>query len=428
MEKIKYIKIEQNINGEIFLPGSKSYTNRALILAVLSKGKSILHNYSPSKDSDLLIKALQALGVIIQKKESSLEIIGTQNNFSPFKGKIYIGAAGTTLRFLIPLCCLIGGEIQLHGTERMHERPISDLVNAMRQLGANIEYKSKEGCPPIIIRGFPKKIEQNVELNGSISSQFLSALLLTAASFPNGLQIKIIGKQISHSYIDMTCSYLEKFGIKHQNNDYKSYTISSQTSLAQNIIIEGDASGASYFLGIAALTKGKIQVHNIAKNSHQGDIAFSQLLAEMGCRVNQDSNSITVENTKQLKAISANMSLMPDTAQTLAVIATTAKGQTKINGLSTLKHKETNRCKATCAELSKLGIICHYDDNSMYIKGGTPKSGIKIETYDDHRMAMSFAMLGSLDGGIYIKDPKVVVKSFPNFWEKLHAIKGVVKK
>ncbi|WP_372366661.1 3-phosphoshikimate 1-carboxyvinyltransferase [Candidatus Uabimicrobium sp. HlEnr_7] len=422
MDNSKQVNLSKNIAGEIYLSGSKSYTNRGLILAALAQGETILHNYSQSNDSYLLIAALRNLGVGITSDNEKLRIFGTNGDIAPYFGKINVGMAGTTLRFLIPLCCIAGGEIFISGTPRLHERPIGDLVNAMRSLGAVIEYGDKDGCAPIIVRGFSSdKVNTQVSVDNTMSSQFVSALLLCGAAFPHGLHLTICGKEISQSYIDMTLSYLKMFCVNVDKPNKSIYKISRQQVLAQQINIEGDATGATYFWGLAALSRGRIRVFNVSKNSAQGDIGFVSLLEEMGCDICYGENWIEVANNNDLQSICCDMTLMPDSAQTLAVLASVAHGTTKISGLSTLKHKETDRCKAVCHELQKLGIECSYDDDSMSITGGSHLNEVKISTYDDHRMAMSFSLLGCV-ASIYIENPSVVAKSFPDFWEKLSSL------
>lgn len=419
MQNRKFIRLAQRIHGEVHLHGSKSYTNRALILAALAEGTSILHNYSPSDDSSLLIQALRSLGISITCHKNALHIAG---QLSPYSGNIDVGMAGTTLRFLIPLCCIAGGKILLSGTPRLHQRPIGDLVNAMRELGAHIEYTATPGCAPVLIHGFKNPSDKEIEVDNTTSSQFISALLLCGCAFPFGLRLKVGGKQISQSYIEMTLKYLKKFAVQISSLSERSYTITPQKINATEVHIEGDATGATYFWGLAAASRGKIRVHNISATSDQGDILFVKLLEKMGCTAYCADNWIEVSNDKQLQGIDCDMTLLPDSAQTLSVVAAFARGTTHISGLSTLKHKETDRCKAVCNELKKIGICSEYDDESLTIHGGVPQGKQAIDTYDDHRMAMSFAILGCLQDGIYIKNPQVVAKSFPDFWEKLSSL------
>lgn len=420
MKKIEIIPPKELKNNEIAIPGSKSYTNRALVMAALGIGKSIIKGYSEGDDSKALIQALEKLGIKIEKSDDGIMVHGNGGKFSQFKGKIDVGAAGTTMRFLTSLCCLAPGEIILDGSERMRERPIEELVEALKSLGANIEYLEKGGFPPLKIKGGNIKGGE-ISMNGSVSSQYFTSLFLIAPCLEDSLKIKVKGEQISKSYIDMTINGLKSFGVEVLNNNYKEYVVNSREKYKSiEYQVEGDASGASYFFGIAAVTRLNIRVSNINPNSNQGDIVFVNLLEEMGCKVikNEKENWIEVKGPEKLKSIECNMELMPDVAQTLAVVASFAEGKTKIMGLSTLKIKETDRIQALKNELDKMGIRVEADNDFIVIYGGNPK-GVEIETYRDHRMAMAFSIAGCRISGVKILDPGVVSKSFPDFWEKL---------
>ena len=408
-----------NIHTEVVMPGSKSYTNRALIMASLTKGKSILHNISESEDSGVLIEALMKLGVKISRSGNTIKIMGTEK-LHPYSGKISVGDAGTAMRFLTSICALVAGDIILDGSERMRERPIKVLVDALRNLGAHINYQMEEGYPPIRIKGGGMK-GGLVSLDASISSQYFTSLLMIAPTFKKGLIIEVVGDQISKSYIDMTIDGMKHFGIDVMNENFKKYHIKKgNTYKATTYLIEGDASGASYLWGIAALTGGTVIVKNIDPKSAQGDIHFVDILEKMGCRVirNEKESWISVTGSNKLSPITVDMSSMPDTAQTLAVISAFVPGSTIITGLSTLKIKETNRLQAMHDELLKMGMRTVITNDSITIHGGSPKSAM-IETYKDHRMAMAFAVASARLSGMKICDEQVVSKSFPTFWKVL---------
>ncbi|MCL4151947.1 UNVERIFIED_CONTAM: hypothetical protein GTU68_003045 [Idotea baltica] len=306
----------------------------------------------------------------------------------------------------------------------MHQRPIADLVDALRQMGAEIEYQATKGCPPLKIIG--KKIKgSKVSLNGNISSQYFSALMLTASLYENPLEINVIGKQTSSSYIDMTIKSLRDFGINFENDNYQHYKLSNlDKPKAINYLVEGDASGASYFWGFAALTSESVRVYNLSIDSIQGDIKFLEIIKEMGCEVNYSNSDIPwteVKGVNKLKAVNTNMDLLPDTAQTLAVIAAFAEGRTKITGLHTLRHKETDRIQAVVNELEKSGIETKATDDSLEVLGGEPKTAT-YDSYDDHRMAMSFALMSCRLDDIIINDPEVVNKSFPTFFNEFQRL------
>lgn len=392
---------------EITVPGSKSLTNRALILAGLSDGISIIKGWSKSDDSLILIKMLKKLGIVIIKNKDKLKITGNNGNFKAFNGSLDVGDAGTAMRFLTALTSLVPGKIIIKGSKRLNERPIIKLKEALK--------KVKTG---------------KVKINGNISSQFISSLLMIAPVLKKGLEINVIGKLVSKSYVDMTINLLNKFGVEIINQHDKKFIIRKNQKIKPIVYeVEGDASGASYFWAISAITGKKIKVKNINPLSSQGDVRLVDVLQKMGCKVikNTKKSWIQIEGQRKLKGITVNMDQMPDTAQTLAVVAAFAKGETKIIGLSTLKIKETDRLQALKNELTKIKIKSKITGDLITIVGGNPQKAV-IETYGDHRMAMAFAVAGTKIPGIIIKNPEVVSKSFPDFWEKLNLIshpKGV---
>lgn len=403
------------IDAEVNIPGSKSETNRALVLAALTKGEVRLHRVSPSEDSESLIAALEKLGVATTREEHSLRVRG--GSLKPFRGKIDVGHAGTSMRFLTALISFIpGAEVELKGSQRMHERPIGDLVEALRSIGANIKYLDKEGCAPLQITGISPPSRASVSLRGDVSSQFISALMLISPLFIHGLKIRIEGELVSQSYLDMTHSVLSRFGVNLTQESLQNFSLAGVPHAAA-VPIEPDASGASYLWGVAALSSGRVRV-KVDQFSKQGDAKFPELLSKMGCRVTKGSGWIEVIGSQRLNAINVDMSLMPDTAQTLAVIAAFAEGVTKITGLRTLKGKESDRLLALKTELLKAGIRSEITDSSIEIFGGKPKAA-RFATYNDHRMAMSFALMAMRVGAVEIEDPNVVSKSFPTFWQEL---------
>jgi len=427
--------------GEVRLSGSKSYTNRALVLAALAQGESVLEAASLSDDSHALIGGLRQLGVAIDidinegdanegdANEGAERVVvqGTGGALGPWEGTIDIGPAGTSMRFLTSVCALATGcRVTLCGSERMHQRPIGDLVGAWRQLGGAISYLGTEGCPPLAIEGVaPDTLGRQVAMAGQTSSQFMTSLLLASPLLPHGLTLDVVGQQISRSYIDMTCSVMEGFGVEVTNYGYQRYHVAPGQQITPcTYQVEGDASGGSYLWGLAAVSGGRIRVHNADPASRQGDLGFPGLLEAMGCRVDHGEADgvpwIEVEGGP-LVGIDVDMSQMPDTSMTLAVIAACAQGTTRITGLGTLRHKETDRLAALQAELRAVGIDSETTADSITIHGGRPH-GASIKTYEDHRMAMSFALLGAVTDGVVIQEPAVVGKSFPDFWDKLASL------
>ncbi len=424
MSAVSIIPVEGAVSGEVALAGSKSFTNRALVASALAEGKSILSNYSDSDDTDLLIQALRKLGVSITVVDGSLSVEGVGGKLHPYSGELDVGPAGTTMRFLLSLVsCLPQGEVVLCGSKRMHERPIGVLVDALRTLGADITYRGKEGCPPLNVKGVGGLKGGEVHIDASISSQYLTSLLLVGPLLEGGLTLSWSGELVSKSYIEMTLKLLEDFGVKATFSPTSLTVHSDETYQATDYQVEGDASGGSYFWALAAITGGSITVKNISIDSVQGDARFAYELQKMGCQIDVSvPNQITVTGTDKLQPIVTDMEQMPDTAQTLAMVCAFAEGTSTITGLSTLKVKETDRLQALHNELAKLGVVTEITSDSITIHGGTLHGDARIKTYEDHRMAMSFALLGAKLSGVVIEEPDVVRKSFPTYWEKLSSL------
>jgi 3-phosphoshikimate 1-carboxyvinyltransferase len=411
-------------HSTVRIPGSKSYTNRALIIASLASGESQLAGASLSNDSEVLMHALRCLGVDITVRDgNTICVQGGVEKLRPYSGVIDLGPAGTAMRFLTALCAAIpGADVVLQGSARMHERPIRDLVVTLKQAGANIDYLGTEGYPPLRVHSQERLKGDALSIDGSTSSQFISSLALIAPLFKNGLSLYLDGEVTSRTYLGMTFQSIRDFGVSIEHDGYKRITVQAgQSYLPQRYQIEGDASGASYLWGIAALTKRSVTVGNINPASAQGDLYFPRLLEQMGCTVDIASDAITVTGPRELRAVEATMELMPDTAQTLAVVAACAKGTSVIRGLKTLRVKETDRIDAMHRELLKVGVRSEVGPDYLVVHGGTPHAA-QIATYEDHRMAMSFAMLGALISGIVIEEPQVVAKSFPNFWQVIRQL------
>ena len=415
------------IKGDVRIPGSKSFTNRALVMAGLAHGRSVLDGISKSGDSEKLMDALAQLGISTRQNGKIVTVAGNSGRFPTCDCYIDVAGAGTAMRFLAALCACVPGRIVLDGNERMRrERPIQDLTDALTQLGAPIQttqYGGSWGHPPLIINGGLIN-GRSVRISGKKSSQFITALLLISPLLKNGLSITVDGNQVSPSYIDMTIAGMKEFGIVVENDQYQSYSVApGQHYRATNYHIEGDASGASYLWSLAALTGSCIRVRNIDPNSCQGDATFPDILGEMGCVVRKNSAEqwIEVQGQWPLRAVSINMNSRPDTAQTLAVVAAFAQGKTTITGLSTLPDKESKRIEDMGAEFAKIGIQTEVSLDSLVVVGGNPH-GAAIDVHDDHRMAMSFAIAGARVPGVIIQDPQVVSKSFPEFWETLNQL------
>lgn len=419
MKIIEIKPLLKPVQTSVSIPGSKSYTNRALLLAAMTGSKVKIVNPLTSDDTKAMIDCLKTLGIKVLEKKGSIEISG---NLEDIPNRLYnldANLSGTTLRFLLALATIIPGTKKLFGKEGLNKRPIGELVSGLTQLGAKIDYLGVRGFPPVLVK--PSSLHPGiVKLKGDISSQYISAILMIAP-LVGKVTVQVIGEQISKPYIDMTTDTIKQFGVEITNEGYKRYIVShKQQYKATQYTVEGDYSSASYFLAIAALTNSNITLENINPKSKQADIKFVEILETMGNRISFDQNQLTIQG-KEIKPVNVDMRDCPDQIQTLAVLAAFAKGITKISGVSSLRIKETDRIFALREELKKMGIRTSSTKDTLTIYGGNPKAAI-IKTYNDHRMAMSFAMAGVKLSGMKIVDPDVVNKTFPSFWEKLKAL------
>ncbi len=417
--EVRAIQLRDKIDAELTIPGSKSYANRALIIAALTGGTTELTKVPTCDDTKYMIKALKLLGVRVDEVSSNHLKLTPPENLH-YDGELFVGGAGTTMRFLTSLCCLGVGNILLSGNERMCQRPIEDLLEALEpNIDGTIEAQNKakngERCPPLKIKSNGLKGGE-INLKGDTSSQYLTSILLSAPYANSPVSIKIVGDLTSKSYADITIDVMKQFGVIVENKKYLEFTVPKQNYTAREYEIESDASGVSYFLAAAAITGGRIKINGVNPNSAQGDIRFIDLLEKMGCKIEKGKDFLYLEGPEKLKGIEADMNSMPDTAQTLAVIAALAEGETKIIGIGNLRVKETDRIAAIKNELGKVGIESEAGEDFIIIKGGSPK-GAQIATYDDHRMAMSFSVLGLVVPKIKIENPECVSKSFPEFYE-----------
>ena len=409
-------------HASVFLPGSKSITNRALLLAALADGESRLRAPLHSDDTFYMAGALRELGVHIEETADRDFIIGgTGGVFQAPSKPLFIGNSGTTVRFLTAAACFApaGADVVLDGVARMRERPIRDLLGALLTLGVSAESVNGHGCPPVRVRGggLPGG---SCRLAGDVSSQFLTALLQVAPYAQRDVQIEVIGDLISKPYVDITRSVMESFGVTFSNDGYRRLHVrSGQRYAARDYAVEADASNASYFLAAAAVTGGTVTLENLSSSSIQGDVRFADVLERMGCVVTH-GETITLTGPERLKGVEADMEAIPDTAQTLAIVAAFADGPSHVTGIASLRVKETDRVAAIAKELPKLGVRVEEERDSWSIHPPSSGSchGAAIDTYDDHRMAMSFAVAGLRVPGVVINDPGCVAKTFPDFWER----------
>ncbi len=413
-KELRTIRPINSVNAEIQLPPSKSYTNRALIVASLADGTSIIHHPSKSNDSMLLIDALRRFGIEIKENQDSLEVIGSNGKLKAPSQEIFVGNAGTTMRFLASLACLAEGETILNGDEQMNKRPIKDLIETLKANG--IKCTSQNGFPPVkIVGGNFNGGKINIE--ASTSSQFVSSILLTSPYAKRSVILHVNGDISSMPFVDMTLHVMRSFGANIETIDTNIFKIDNQQKyIGHEFEIEPDATSASYFLAAAAITNGYIKICNLSTESLQGDIQFISILSEMGCSVIRHQDCIEIRGGK-LHGIEVDMKSMLDCVPTLAVVSAFAKGTTVIKNIRQLRYKETDRISAIASELTKIGVKIEFDENELIIHP-RPLHGVTVETYNDHRIAMSFAIAGLQVEGIKIKNPMCVSKSFPTFWEE----------
>ena len=414
------IKPISKLDAVLTVPSSKSYSNRALLIAALADGESHIYNCLKCEDTRYMISALNSHNINIVEDKTKVTVHGC-NGFPGTSGKnIFVGNAGTTMRFLCSFAALCLGETIIDGSWRMRQRPLNDLIDGLSPLGVEIISQNENGCPPVKIKGGGIDGGET-EMNGDKSSQYFTSILLSSPYAKKDVLIKVNGELTSRPYIDLTIDLMRIFGVNVENNSYSSFFIKSGNGYkAREYTIESDMTSATYFFAAAAITGGKVKVKNINISTMQGDIKFVDILKKMGCIVLKGENFIEVEGGG-LTGINVNMNKMPDAVQTLAVTSLFARGETRITGVSNLRIKETDRIKALATELSRLGAQVRELDDGLVIIPGKMQAA-EIVTYDDHRMAMSFSLAGLKIHGIRIKNPGCVNKSFPDFFKKLESL------
>jgi 3-phosphoshikimate 1-carboxyvinyltransferase len=418
--------------GSIELPGSKSISNRALLLAALSSGTTTLTNLLDADDTRVMRNALRQLGLAVTDTTDKVcEVQGCGGKFPVRDADLFMGNAGTAIRPLTAALAMQGGNYRLSGVARMHERPIRDLVDGLRQVGAKIEYELQEGYPPIKIAAADIQMKDVVKVRGDVSSQFLTALLMALPLVANEpVRIEVIGELISRPYIDITLKLMARFGVSVACPDEQSFVIPAKTSDSVykspgQLSVEGDASSASYFLALGAIGGGPVRVLGVGKDSIQGDVAFADALALMGANITAGEDWIEVAGVKnvsgKLNGITMDCTKIPDAAMTLAVAALFVEGPTRLNGIASWRVKETDRIAAMAKELKKVGAIV--EEGADYIVVQAPASladwkspSEGIDTYDDHRMAMCFSLAAFGPNALKINDPNCVAKTFPAYF------------
>jgi 3-phosphoshikimate 1-carboxyvinyltransferase len=419
-------------SGSITLPGSKSISNRTLLLAALAENDTNIYELLVSDDTERMLDALRILGIVTEKSHTHLHVKGCNGNFPNKNADLFLGNAGTAFRPLTAALALSKGHYYLHGVPRMHERPIGDLVDALIQIGADIEYAGNQGFPPLKISPCVPDVSKPIKIRGNVSSQFLTAMLMALPLTGKESKIEVVGNLISKPYIDITLNLMKKFNVEVKCDNYQYFTIpeNSKYYSPKDIFVEGDASSASYFLAagaIAANNGSSVMIRGVDLNSIQGDIKFVYEIEKMGAIIHKEPSiigHISVSAPTKLKAIDLDCNHIPDAAMTLAIMALFADGTTTLRNIASWRVKETDRIAAMATELRKVGAIV--EEGADYIKITPPAQLISpkegIDTYDDHRMAMCFSLVSLGGVPITINDPKCVNKTFPDYFAQFASI------
>ncbi len=405
--------------ARVSVPGSKSLTNRALIVAALAEGESTLTGALDSDDTRVMVDSLQRLGIGVEHDTlgATIRVPGCRGRIPAQSADLYVANSGTSLRFLTALVATGQGQYRLDGTPRMRQRPVADLLMALNGLGADARSELGTGCPPVTVQA--TGLDGGYAfVRGDVSSQFLSGLLMVLPYSREVTTVEVQGVLVSQPYVAMTLNVMEAFGVRVRNRKNQRFDVRPSAYLGRPYAIEPDASAASYFFALAAITGGTITVDGLGTQSVQGDLGFVDVLEHMGCKVVREANSTTVTGGP-LRAVDVDMNAISDTVMTLGVVALFAEGMTRIRNVAHIRHKETDRIGALATELRKLGASVDEHSDGLIIFPPRSPSPAKIATYDDHRMAMSFALAGLKVPGLTILDPGCVAKTYPRFWEDL---------
>ncbi|GAB4555661.1 MAG: 3-phosphoshikimate 1-carboxyvinyltransferase [Anaerolineae bacterium] len=422
---IEIVPAEHPVNAEIRVPGSKSITNRALVLAALADGTSTLENALFSDDSAVCAESLRRLGIGVEEDRTAERFIvhGQGGRLPNSKADCFVGNSGTTARFLVAAAALGTGAYRFDGVARMRQRPISGLLSALRGLGANFRFEVEADHFPLTVLGQGLR-GGRVSLEATDSSQFVTALLQVAPYAEQDVQITLVGEVVSEPYIEMTLKVMAQFDVSADKVDYRNYFIrSGQKYRAQTYFIEPDASNATYFFAAAALTNGRVRVPYLNADSLQGDAHFVDVLEQMGCTVYRGADYLEVHGTDRLRGIEIDLNAMSDTSQTLAAIAPFATAPVTIRNIGHNRLKETDRISAVAVELRKLGAKVDELPDGLVIYPST-LHGAAIDTYDDHRMAMAFAVIGLRQPGVRINNPNCTAKTFPDYFTRFQQLYG----
>ena len=412
--------------GTVRLPGSKSISNRALLLAALAEGTTTLTRLLDADDTRVMIEALRALGVTVERDGETARVAGCAGRFPARRADLFVGNAGTVARSLTAALAFAGGHYRLDGVARMRERPIGDLVTALNALGARIAFEGATGYPPLRIEPAPAMWDVEAAIRGDVSSQFVSGLLMAAplAAPPSGLRVRIEGGLISQPYVAMTVAMMRRFGVEVTRDGDGFHVPRSGYRSPGQLAVEGDASGASYFLALGMLAGGPVRVEGVGRDSLQGDVAFADLLAAMGARIDSGSDWLEASAGEAVAAVDWDCTAIPDAAMTAAVAAAFARGRTTLHGIGSWRVKETDRIAAMATELRKLGADVQAGEDFIAVAGPATLREATIDTYDDHRMAMCFALAAAAGVPVHIRGPRCVSKTFPRFFAELSALAG----
>lgn len=413
--------------GTVRLPGSKSISNRTLLLAALADGTTELHGLLASDDTARMLDALAALGVSVESiGENAYRVIGCGGALPNRSAELFLGNAGTAFRPLTAVLALAGGHYRLSGVPRMHERPIGDLVDALRGVGARIRYDGNEGYPPLSVDP-PHLIDPlRLSVRGSVSSQFLTALLLALPITGREAAIEVIGDLISKPYVSITLAMMRRFGVEVSRQGWSRFVLGNGLRYRSPGVmwVEGDASSASYFLAAGAILGGPVRVEGVGAQSIQGDVRFVEVLEQMGARVELAADAIVVSRDRPLRAIDADLNHIPDAAMTVAVLALFAQGTSVIRNIASWRVKETDRIHAMTTELRKVGATVEAGDDFIRIMPPHALVPATIDTYDDHRMAMCFSLVALGGVPVRINDPACVAKTYPEYFAVFESMAG----
>jgi 3-phosphoshikimate 1-carboxyvinyltransferase len=425
-EPLILIPFTHGARGSVAVPGSKSLTNRALLLCSLAEGESVLDGCLESEDSEVMQAALKTLGVTLTKKETRFTVGGRGGSFLSGDHEIYLGNSGTSMRFLTAAAALGKGRIRLYGKPRMHERPIGDLLEGLTQLGVIAISEAGTGCPPVIVEAGGGFSGGDCRISGAVSSQFLSAILHVAALARQGVTLHIIPPLVSEPYLLMTIRLLAHYGVCVERPEPLILQIKPQPLQAVHMTIEGDASGAAHVFALAVAAGGEITITNFPGQSLQGDAAFLEVVRRLGGEVISTANGTAVRMAGPIKPLGeCDLEKIPDAGMSAVVLAALAKGRSRLTGLSTLRQKECDRVEALRLNLARMGAKVAAGPDFIEIEGDPALlHGAEIETFDDHRVAMSFAALATRVPGVIIKEPDCVGKTFPSFWQIFEACRG----